>query len=161
MARLVRIAAGERDESLAFRDYTVNYNAHHILDITFRASFVAAYPSAGFVHRTFDLSKGTVLTASDLFRADKRRQLASLLNARVQRAISTSQLAQDDEERSWHFSADKLGNFIVQDESIVFFFEFNLAFVERSRTPQGEFSMGARELKPFLRRGGPLPWLQR
>ena len=145
--------------------YDVNYNADHILDLTFWQTGSAAYPDTQHHHFTIDLRRGAVVKASDVFLTDKLEQLAGLVNDKLQKELkdSTPEIlkggditANDlrDLHEALKFEVKNLDDFEVSKDGLVFLYDAGFPHVIQAIEPDGRYRFTYRELKPFLKPDG-------
>jgi hypothetical protein len=145
---------------LAHLDYTINYNAFDLLDLTIRVSGVGAYPSTNITHLTLSLRDGKPVTAEAAFL--RREDLANLLDRRLQSALARAPIVQPDNDRhtgSHRFQVGDLDSFIVTEKGIVFTYDFLIPHAGRVGTPDSEFLVTVADISGFARLDGPLTWL--
>lgn len=145
---------------LASLDYTIHYNEDGILDVTFRASGVGAYPDWHTQHVALDLASGAKLGAS-VFVAEKHEALAKLVNQKLERALRGVDLKVlwNDEVRA--FKPVNLGDFMVTREGVVFLYDFRVAHVVRGQTQLQEYLVPWSVVRPFVDPKGPLGRVRR
>jgi hypothetical protein len=143
-----------------FLDYSVNYDAHSILDVTFRMSTSGAYPSLSTRHVLLDLKTRTLINAESVYRREPWPDFAKALSAKVKAAVRKAPITPPgnfDDPAIPEFSA--FSEFIVTDRGLVFLFDFQLPHATEAASPDSEILMTRQELKPFLNPDGPLGWL--
>jgi hypothetical protein len=141
-------------------DYTIHYNEDGILDVTFRASGMGAYPDWHTRHVALDLAKGAKLGASE-FVAEKHEALAKLVNQKLERALRgvNPNILWNDEVRA--FKPVNLDDFMVTREGVVFLYDFHVAHVARGQTPLREYLLSWPTVRPFINPKGALGRVRR
>ena len=147
---------------LALFDYTIHYDAHDILDVSFRSSGQGAYPSANMSHVTIDLQTGTRITAQNAFRPARLPELLTLLRSKVhaawqRKALEIPEVFHDQEEPT--ITVEDVGHFVVQGTGIVFIYDFGFPHVIAAATPDNEYALPKAALRRFIQPDGPLAWM--
>lgn len=148
-------------------DYTVNYNRHHLLDLTFTEFGFGMHAESNRKHFLFDLRNGNVLKASDVFLAAKLDQLSGLVNEKLQQELKESRqqivgtdgITDKDLDILYgplQIKTENLDDFEVTGEGVVFRYDPVLPHVLRALAPVGRYRFTYAELKPYLKTGGPL-----
>ena len=160
-----------RDDAwLSEFSYVVNHNAHHLLDITFTQSGVAAYPDEQSKHFLIDLRSGNLVTAADAFRPEKLTLLASQVEAELQKEIAalrkrnTASADLDQDEKTsvndaydvLKFELRDLDNFSVSKRGITFLYDAGFPHVIKALEPRGRYTFSYNQLKGYIRKDGPL-----
>lgn len=141
---------------LVVADYTIHYNQHHLLSMTFRESGVGAYPSTNLKRLTIDVRTGRPLSAA-AFDASQQAKLATMVDASVQQALSQSPMVEGERlSGEYHFVVDSLNDFIVTEQGIVFVFDFETRHVNRVLTPLSEHLVAWSDLRGFIAPKSPL-----
>lgn len=147
---------------LSFLDYSVNYNNHGILDVTFRMSTFGVYPSLSVRHALLDLKTRTLLNAENVYRKERWPEFTREVSSRVKAAVQRAPVVPPgdyDNPSTPEFGA--LSEFIVTDKGLVFLFDYTLPHAMEAASPDSEILMNRQQLKPFLNPNGPLGWLLR
>jgi hypothetical protein len=123
-----------------------------------------AYPSVMTEHHAFDLSTGKELGASDLLLPARQREVAALLDVRLQKEIEQARSRQigglptdcpvDMYEGS--FTVENLSDFVLGAKGVTFHYEFGFPHAFLACAPPGTFEMSYRELAPYVLPDGPL-----
>lgn len=164
------LAEYQNDAWLSEFDYVVNHNRHHLLDLTFTQSGMAAYPDEQSKHFLIDLRTGGIITAEDAFQAGKLARLAALVDSRLQadieqlkkdnatsKDIDPSQRASiDDAYAVLKFGTQELNDFSVSQKGITFLYDAGFPHVIKALEPNGRYFFTYADLKPFIREDGPL-----
>ncbi|HEX7316570.1 MAG TPA: hypothetical protein VF297_21895 [Pyrinomonadaceae bacterium] len=164
------LAEYREDAWLTEFDYKVNYNRNDILDITFRQEGVGAYPDTHYKHFAIDLKTGEVIKAADAFEPDALQRLAALANEKLRAEVAarTAVVEQDKETdaegkaslkeslQQLTFGVEHLEEFEVSDRGVTFLYDAGFPHVIQALEPDGRYFFSYGQLKPFIRRGGPL-----
>ena len=162
---------GDNDDCwMEYFDYTIHHDENDILDITFRASGMGAYPWTHTAHITLDLKTARVLEPKLAFDPKQLKALARLVDKKVQAAVKAGPAHGADccDGERWTpdrddvpaFRSNALGDFIVTSRGLVFFYDFGIAHVMQIMTPKSEYLITPRELAPYIAANGPLGWLK-
>ena len=163
------LAEYRQDNWLEEFSYEVNYNKNYILDITFSQSGSGAYPDSQKKDFAIDLRKGSIIKASDAFVANKLESLAGLVRAKFQTELkqilkdlaeSNSdpediRIAKEAQEALEYKLAD-LDAFAVGGKGITFLYDAGYPHVIQAFEPEGRYFFSYTELKPYIKRDGPL-----
>lgn len=158
------------DAWLSEFSYDVNFNANHLLDITFNQNGVAAYPDDQSKHFLVNLKTGKVVTASEAFDSTKFPELAQRVNEKLQQEIkrieneNKSTGSQDLDEQATvrqayevlKFDVENLNDFSVNARGVTFLYDAGFPHVIQALQPAGRYFFTFAELKPFIRADGPL-----
>ena len=164
------LAEYRQDAWLEEIDFKVNYNKHHLLDITIWQTGTGAYPDSQQEHYTFDLRTGDVLKAKDVFAAGALGALAAMADGRLREEVReiVAAVEQDQgiasEERpslkeslaGLSFGVEHLDNFVVSDRGLTFLYDAGFPHVIKALEPAGEYFFTYAQLAPYIRRDGPL-----
>lgn len=147
--------------------FVVNYNQHHILDLRFTELGRAIHGEVTDKHFTIDLRTGKVLTANDIFVAERMEQLSKLVDKKLQQEIKEIRdrfLSAGDQVPSpledilskLKFEAADLSNFEVNPGGVLFYKKiyFPYGFGFHTYRPDGRYYFTHAELKPYLRTDG-------
>lgn len=146
-------------------DYEVNYNANHILDITFTAHGEGPYPDSHSRTIPIDLKTGKILKARDVFVGEKLAELAAdvdiKLKLEVAELIKTAKENTDaeriiEELAKLKFEAKNLDDFSISNEGVVFLFDADLPHVFVGFEPEGRYLFPYSSLKTYIKPTGPL-----
>lgn len=151
-------------------DYEVNYNADSLLDVTFRQSGSGAYPDDHQKHFLINLNNGNVVKAADAFEADKLSSLAAAVDRKLQNELSELQAEQskdknaDPQDResikqayeNLKFDVSNLDEFSLDRKGITFLYDAGFPHVIQALAPVGRYAFTFAELKPYIKRSGPL-----
>ena len=149
-------------------DYVVNHNGNYILDLTFTQSGMAAYPDSQSKHFSIDLRTGRVLKAEDVFLSTKLDELARLIDERLQNEIKElTKVVKADKSiddpanvieayEQLKFEVANLSDFSVGRDGLTFLYDAGFPHVIEALQPDGQYKFTYAELKPFLKREGPL-----
>ena len=150
----------EDDCWLSFLDYTIHFDEHGILDVSFRISGSGAYPSTFTQHVSIAIATGRRITPDVSFR--ELAELARVVDKKLQAAVRTTPTVEPDHykynERAT-FDVGNLADFIVTPSGIVFRYDFGLPHVTRVASPDSEYLITPPELKHFIDLAGPLGWI--
>lgn len=144
--------------------YKVNYNRDYILDITFTQEGVGAYPDGGYKHFAINLRNGELIRAADAFDSSALEKLAEMADAKLQaeNQETIKQVGSEDrataEEllKGLKFTASHLDNLAVSGEGVTFLFDAEFPHAVQAFEPGGSYFFSYAELKPYIRRDGPL-----
>jgi hypothetical protein len=149
--------------------YAVNHNANYLLDITFSQSGSAAYPDDQSKHFLIDLRGGRIVKASDAFEANKLASLSELVNKKLQAElkqilVDLKEATGDPEDariageaqESLQFKIENLDDFSVNAKGVSFLYDAGYPHVIRAFEPNGKYFFTYSELKPYIKRDGPL-----
>jgi hypothetical protein len=144
--------------------YEVNYNRDYILDITFTQEGVGAYPDGGYKHFAINLRNGELIRAADAFDPAAHEKLAAMIDEKLQ--AENRDIIRDvgDEDRSsaeemlkdLKFTASNLDDFSVNDKGVTFLFDAGFPHAVQAFEPAGRYFFSYAELKPYIKRDGPL-----
>lgn len=158
------------DAWLSEFSYVVNHNGNSLLDITFTQSGSGAYPDEHEKHFLIDLRDGSTVKAADAFESDKLASLAAVVDRKLQQELkqiaSENAAAKDadpqDKEsinqahENLKFDISDLDNFSVGRKGITFLYDAGLPHVIQAFAPAGRYFFSYAELKPYIKRNGPL-----
>lgn len=164
------LAEYRADAWLTEFDYRVNYNRNDILDITFRQEGVGAYPDTHYKHFAINLRTGAVIKAADAFEPGSLQRLAALANERLRAEVAgqVAAVEQDKETdaegkdslkeslRQLTFGVENLEEFEVGEGGVTFLYDAGFPHVIQALEPEGRYFFSYGQLRPFIRRGGPL-----
>jgi hypothetical protein len=149
--------------------YKVNYNKNNILDITFTQNGAGAYPDTQTRHFAINLKNGNVIKASDVFVDNSLPTLRIKLDAKLQTELkeilaSLKDSKSDPEDvritteaqEPQGYTIENLDDFEVGDKGVTFLYDAGYPHVIQAFEPNGRYFFSYSELKPFLRRDGPL-----
>jgi hypothetical protein len=162
-----------RNPGLLSFDYKVNYNQNYLLDITFTEEFEGAYPDTGTKHLLINLKNGKVVRAADAFNLNPLNALAALaglvdkkLKAEVAELdkVNEDDKSTDAEAKSWvrnelkklRFGVQNLNEFSVSNKGVTFLFDAGFPHAIQALQPEGEYFFSYTELRPYIKRDGPL-----
>jgi hypothetical protein len=158
------LAEYRADAWLSEFDYKVNYNRNFILDITFRQEGIGAYPDTHFKHFAINLRNGELIRAADVFDPSTLNELAALVDRKLQAEIQQTNREISAEEREsieslvreLKIDASKLDDFSISVKGVTFLYDAGFPHVIKALEPAGEYFFSFAELKPYIRREGPL-----
>lgn len=149
--------------------YEVNYNQNYILDITFTQDGSGAYPDTQTRHFAINLKNGDVIKASDAFIADKLPTLASLVGAKFQAELKQilTDLAESksdledirvakEAQEALEFKLSDIDDFSIGDKGVTFLYDAGYPHAIQAFEPEGRYFFTYAELKPLIKRDGPL-----
>ena len=149
--------------------YKVNYNGNHLLDITFSQSGSAAYPDDQTKHFLINLRNGRVIKASDVFLTAKLETLSVMVDRKLkdelQEILKSLRDSKSDPEdvqtaseaqEPLEFKVENLDEFSVGKKGVTFLYDAGYPHVIRALEPEGRYFFTYSELKPFIKRDGPL-----
>ena len=150
-------------------DYVVNYNANSLLDITFNQSGSGAYPDDQSKHFLINLKDGSQVKAPEAFIEDRlpiltakidNKLKAELKNILKELAESKSdpediRIAQEAQE-PLEFTSENVNDFSVNAKGVTFLYDAGYPHAIRAFQPEGHYFFSYAELRPFIRKDGPL-----
>lgn len=159
-----------QDGWLSEFDYKVNYNKNYLLDITFSQSGMGAYPDTQTKHFLINLKSGLVIKAADAFNPDSLATLATMvhqkLKAETKEIIKEVEVDKDsdaDQKSSLKeqldqlkFNVENLDEFSVRDKGVTFLYDAGFPHVIQALQPDGRYFFSYTELRPYIKRNGPL-----
>ncbi len=137
-------------------DYTVDYNAGGILDITVTIDFVGAYPSTEEHYLRFDTSTGERLAMRDLLDDGREAELAGILDGMLQRNIETARgiYCDGDDDSGMYdgyaFGVEDLDRATIVEDGVWFRYDFGFPHVALAAEPEGDLFLSSQEMEPFL-----------
>jgi hypothetical protein len=147
--------------------YKVNYNADHLLDITFTQSGMGAYPDDHEEHLLFNLRDGNAVKALDVFHSDKLEALAVVVNNELQREIkqivaeNRDEGADSDARQSINaayenlkFTAESVDEFSISSRGITFLYDAGFPHAIKALEPKGRYYFSYDALRDFIRADG-------
>ena len=163
------IAEYRDDNWLEEFSYKVNYNKNNILDITFTQDGSGAYPDTQTRHFAINLKNGNVIKASDAFITSSLPTLRAMLEGKLQSELkeilaSLKDSKSDPEDvriateaqEPQGYTIENLDDFEVGAKGITFLYDAGYPHVIQAFEPNGRYFFSYSELKPFVRRDGPL-----
>ena len=149
--------------------YVVNYNRNYLFDITFSQSGSGAYPDDQRKHFLINLNDGRVIKASDVFLKDKLAPLSALVNRKLQSELQQilkslresnsdpedTRIASEAQE-PLEYKVEDLDEFSVGAKGITFLYDAGYPHVIQAFEPEGRYFFSYSELKPYIKRDGPL-----
>jgi hypothetical protein len=149
--------------------YEVNYNQNSILDITFTQDGTGANPDTQTRHFAISLKNGNVIIASDAFITSSLPTLRTLLDGKLQsekeeilESLKDSKRDPEDvriaseAQEPLGYTIENLDDFEVGAKGITFLYDAGYPHVIQAFEPNGRYFFSYSELKPFIRRDGPL-----
>lgn len=147
--------------------YRVNYNRHHILDITFTQSGTGAYPDTHTKHFVINLKDGNLIKGPEVFLNDKLASLATLVNNKLQSELKQilkensgpKSDAEDariikESQEVLEFKIENLDDFSVGTRGITFLYDAGYPHAIKAFEPKGHYFFSYSELKPYIKRDG-------
>jgi hypothetical protein len=152
------------DTWLSEFEYEVNYNRNYILDITFRQNGIGAYPDGGSKHFAINLRNGELIRAADAFEASAHETLAAMVDQKMQAENQDTirDVGAEDREtarellKDLKFKTSNLDDFSISDKGITFLFDAEFPHAVQAFQPAGNYFFSYAELKPYIKRDGPL-----
>ena len=157
------LAEYRADAWLSEFDYKVNYNRNGILDITFTQEGMGAYPDTHTKHFAINLGSGELIQAADAFDSSSMETLAGLVNQKLRAEIQ--QIIKDNPEdkesvegmlKELKIDAGAINDFSISDKGITFLYDAEFPHVAQAVEPVGQYFFSFAELKPYIKREGPL-----
>ena len=163
------IAEYREDNWLEEFNYKVNHNKNNILDITFIQDGSGAYPDTQERHFAINLKNGNVIKASDVFLSGKLPELRAMVNEKLQSELKEilqrlkdsksdpedARVAAEAQE-TLDYKLGDLDNFEVGAKGIIFLYDAGYPHVIQAFEPNGRYFFNYQELKPYIKRDGPL-----
>lgn len=150
-------------------NYKVNHNGNYLLDITFSQSGSAAYPDDQSKHFLINLKNGNIVKAADAFLSDKFGPLSAMVDRKLKlelkEIIKSLQDAKSDPEEirmageaqePLEFKVENLDDFSIGARGVTFLYDAGYPHVIRALQPNGTYFFTYAELKPYIKRDGPL-----
>lgn len=164
------LAEYRQDAWLEEFDYKVNHNANGILDITFRQEGSGAYPDTHHRHMAINLRTGDLLKAADAFETPKLDELARLVDQKLQAEVAeligeANRDPHQDQDGKQNiidaleqqkFQVEHLDDFSVTLTGLTFLYDAGFPHVIQALQPDGKYFFTYKDLKPFIKRDGPL-----
>jgi len=163
------IAEYRDDNWLEEFSYKVNYNNKSILDITFTQDGSGAYPDTQTKHFAINLKNGSVIKASNVFTGNSlptlRTMLDGKLHAELKEILASLRDSKSDPEdvriateaqEPLSYTTENLDDFEVGDRGLTFLYDAGYPHVIQAFEPNGRYFFSYSELKPFIKREGPL-----
>lgn len=149
--------------------YKVNYNKNSILDITFTQDGSGAYPDTQTRHFAINLKNGNVIKASDAFITSSLPTLRTKLDGKLKSElkeilVSLKDSKSDPEDlriateaqEPLGYTIENLDDFEVGAKGVTFLYDAGYPHVIQAFEPSGRYFFSYSELKPFIKREGPL-----
>lgn len=149
--------------------YKVNHNGNYLLDITFSQSGSGAYPDEQDKHFLINLRNGTVVKASDAFMKEQFEPLRAMVDHKLKlelkeilESLRTSKSDPEDiriareAQEPLEFKVEDLDNFSVSTKGVTFLYDAGYPHVIQAFEPNGKYFFSYSELKPYIKRDGPL-----
>jgi hypothetical protein len=157
------LAEYRADTWLSDFDYKVNYNRNFILDITFMQEGMGAYPDTHTKHFAINLRNGELIKATDAFDSSSLDGLAALVDKKLQtenqetiRDSGGERETARDLLKDLKFKASDLDEFSISDKGITFLYDAGFPHAVQALQPVGQYFFSFAELKPYIKRDGPL-----
>jgi hypothetical protein len=139
------------------------------LDITFTQDGLGAYPDTQTRHFAINLKNGNVIKASDVFINRSLPTLHTTLDGRLQGELkeileSLKDSKSDPEDvriateaqEPQGYTIENLDDFEIGAKGVTFLYDAGYPHVIQALEPIGRYFFSYSELKPFIRRDGPL-----
>ena len=163
------IAEYREDNWLEELGYDVNFNDRSILDITFTQSGSGAYPDTQTKHFAINLKNGTVIRAADAFESSEMNALYEAVKAKFNVALDQNlaslrdsksdpediRIAREAQE-ALEFKLSDIDDFSITENGVTFLYDAGYPHVIQALEPDGRYFFTYAELKPFIKRDGPL-----
>lgn len=152
-----------KDGSVTGLDYTVDYNAQGILELTYTLETMGAYPSSDVTHVLLDARTGAPITAAKAFDPSKLAELARMADKALRAEIDKALSDPDPDAREiiegykdTHFGVGNLDPFEVSADGVTFLYDYDFPHVAQALQPPGRFHFAWLEIQPSLAKGSPL-----
>ncbi len=150
--------------------YVVNHNGDSLLDITFNQSGSGAYPDEHQKHLLINLNDGNVVKAADAFESDKLSALAAAVDRKLQTELRELQTENAKDKNSTtedresmkqayenlKFELANLEEFSIDRKGVTFLYDAGFPHVIQALAPAGRYLFTYAEIKPYIKRDGPL-----
>jgi hypothetical protein len=146
--------------------YKIDFNRNHFLDITFTQSGIGAYPDEHNRHFLINLKDGRVIKRTDVLVAARLEELASLVDAQLQKELkdiarenagSTSEYMESlASQGELKFRVKTLDYISVGAKGITFLYDADFPHVIKAFQPTGAYFFSYSKLKPYIKLDGPL-----
>jgi hypothetical protein len=150
-------------------DFKVNYNINYLFDITITEEAVGAYPEMNSKHFLFSLRTGKTIKAADAFNPTSLASLAGLADQKLKDEIKELLKANEedtsgadqkgairDQLSPLTFGVKDLDDFLVSDKGVTFLYNARFPHAIRALEPDGKYFFSHAELRPYIKRNGPL-----
>jgi Deacetylase PdaC len=143
-------------------EYSVNYNDHNLLSLTYSGMGVGAYPSRFVRYRSVNLTTGSILRPHHLFKTEALGAIALQVDQQLQAAIKTKVAELDKPDNkdidpkifsAHRFRIKHLNDFTLTPKGIIFHYEFGFPHAILALEPTNDFLMTYDQLKPYLKPG--------
>ncbi|HEV7843870.1 MAG TPA: hypothetical protein VGO69_09235, partial [Pyrinomonadaceae bacterium] len=122
-----------------------------------------AYPDTHTKHFAINLRNGELIKAADAFNSSSLDELAALVDKKLQAENqATIRDSGNDSEtardllKDLKFKASDLDDFSISDKGVTFLYDAEFPHVVQALQPVGQYFFSFSELKPFIKREGPL-----
>jgi hypothetical protein len=147
-------------------DYTINYNANGILDISLAWEGSGAYPDAATKNLVIDLKTGNQLQIKDLFNRAMLTRLLSQIRKKSRQmedqAIKESAELMNtlavmrESSPEFHPTPERiklkdLEGFSVSVKGVTFLYNYNFPHAIQALEPEGRYFFSYNDLKPFIK----------
>ncbi|MBX9720657.1 MAG: hypothetical protein K2X81_04630, partial [Candidatus Obscuribacterales bacterium] len=149
-------------------DYQIHYNKKHLLSLEMIENGCGAYPSGFSKYTVINTSTGKILSAKDVFLESSLKTLKEMIHKKLQANGNEqlkesgvddpgyrNQLKQDIAE-SLKTNPIELSAYEISEQGITFKFDWGFPHVILAFEPSGDCFFSFSELKPYIRRDGPL-----
>ncbi len=152
----------ESGHGITGSSFEVNFLDQEYLHISIFVEFYGAYPSTFKSSFLFDLENGEPVNTDELFLSERMDELVLLCDSILQENILTKmeenlELYQMDSEHHMygehHFTTDDLGSAGINEEGMVFEYQFGFPHVMLAAEPSGVIFLTWDELEGFLQPG--------
>ncbi len=139
-------------------DYTVNYDAGGILDLTVTTEFLGPYPSTSKQYFCFVAATGERLSMLELLPDGSEADLAAILDGMLQENIEEARsfygdsedMPGDDMYEGYAFTVQDLERFSIVEDGVWFHYDFGFPHIALAAEPEGDLFLPAEEILPFL-----------
>lgn len=148
--------------------YQVVYNKNYLVNIEMTQSGCGAYPDSSVRRALISTKDGRSLSAKDLFVESSFKSLKAMIhkkleeNAQTQSKDLAAGSAEDKDslrnqiQESFKYSQIDLSQFVLDDSGITFTYDWGFPHAIEALEPSGDCSYTFAELKPYIRKDGPL-----
>ncbi|MCD9187556.1 MAG: hypothetical protein LUM44_14145 [Pyrinomonadaceae bacterium] len=144
-------------------DYEVLYNKNGILSVSFSMTGTGAYPTTTYKNVVVNTKTGAAVKAADVFTNLKglaafvKKQQAEEVKASIEEIKKEKDFNEPNPEslfESTDFEVINLEGFSVNNDGVIFNYEYGFPHVIEALEPSGSYQFGWKQLKPFIKPTG-------
>ena len=146
------------------------YNDHCVMSIAAIFEWQAAYPTGNTRYYSFDKRDGGLIKHIDILDTTKVDKLVKLCDDMLQQIVADgrngltaadgleeyNQIIEADPPK---FTVQHLGDFYLKEGEVTFVYHFAFPHVVTALEPVGDISFSWQELKPYIKKDGPLAFV--